>query len=315
MSRNLRQHPLDLDTSLHPAAHHLDQRRPHVPRPAPEPAVFGAKYTTQGPCASPSAPGGPPCRTAGSAPPATRPAASRPPPSRATNRCRRSNSVGVDILDQSVLCVFITQVCSPPGRDDQPPPIARVAATRSLNPSTDNRCDHTTAPAVRSTTATASPDRRHRRRRRRPRPHRAASHTPRPPAAARSASGWNGCVTTTKPKSSLDGRWTMPPLVGTPQHPGFRRHAAWVSPPHARRRRESNFPRTSDSRPSNRLLCGSASNPSIDTPSTPGAPLFALTLCPGLPRGPPTSKSRTACPPATSTDSPPDSYPPHTGFG
>lgn len=101
------------------------------------------------------------------------------------------------------LCVFITQECAASSHDDQQPSIARVTAARSARPWADNRCATAgslrsvhecdsvtcppTAPAHTNTTSV---------------PRRLTNNT----ANRSPRNGWNGCVTMTKPKSSLHDR-------------------------------------------------------------------------------------------------------------
>ena len=83
-------------------------------------------------------------------------------------------------------------------------------------------------------------------------------------------------MTTTKPKSSLDVA-ALCRLRGHARASSCLRRAASVSPPRAPEA-ESRCPRTSDSRPCTGCPAGRPRTPRYVTPSTPGAPLFALTF-------------------------------------
>ena len=132
-------------TGMHAAAHHIQQRRGHIPQPPPT-SRLRREVRHRGHAVRPRRSGSRPCRSGGSVPPATRPAAAPPSPSRATSRRRRSNSVRVDTLDRSFLCVIITQEYVAARHDDQQPRIARVTAPSAANPSADNRCRRTGSP-------------------------------------------------------------------------------------------------------------------------------------------------------------------------
>ena len=133
-----------LSVRSHAAAHHLQQRRGHIPRPPPtsrlrrEVDIGAMRFALGAAAAGLAAPPGlfhqrphqQPCTS----------------PSRATSRRRRSNSVRVDTLDRSFLCVIITQEYVAARHDDQQPRIARVTAPSAANPSADNRCRRTGSP-------------------------------------------------------------------------------------------------------------------------------------------------------------------------
>ena len=175
-------------------------------RARPRPAGFGVKYA-YGPCGSPPAhrqPARPHRRVCSVNDPTNTPSTSG---SRAASRARRATSADVDMSASAsplpILCVCITQDYAAASHDDQQLSIARVTAARSARPATDNlcatagslrsvhECDSVTcpptAPAHTNTTSV---------------PRRLTNNT----ANRRPHNGWNGCVTTTKPKSSLHDR-------------------------------------------------------------------------------------------------------------
>ena len=175
-------------------------------RARPRPAGFGVKYA-YGPCGSPAVhrqPARPHRRVCSVNDPTNMPSTSG---SRAASRARRATSADVDRSANAspppVLCVSITQDYAANSHDDQQPSIARVTAARSAKPATDNRCANAgslrsvhecgsvtcplAAPAHTNTTSV---------------PRRLTNNT----ANRSPRNGWNGCATTTKPKSSLHDR-------------------------------------------------------------------------------------------------------------
>ena len=103
----------------------------------------------------------------------------------------------------SFLCAFITQDYVATSHDDQQPRIARVTAARSARPRTDNRCVPGGPPrSVHDSGSVTCPPTAQAHTNTRLAPRRLTNNT----SNRSPCNGWNGCVTTTKPKSSLHNR-------------------------------------------------------------------------------------------------------------
>ena len=173
-------------------------------RARPRPPGFGVKYA-YGPCRWPPAhrqSARPHRRVCSVNEPTNTPATSG---SRAASRARRATSADVDMSASAplFLCVFTTQECDANSHDDQQPRIARVTAARSARPWTDNRCAPGGSPrSVHDSGSVTCPPTAPAHTNTRPAPRRLTNKTSR----RRPFSGWNGWVTTAKPKSSLHDR-------------------------------------------------------------------------------------------------------------
>ncbi len=186
----------------------------------PRAAVFGAKKA-YGPCGSPPAhrqPGLPHRRVCSVSEPDS---TCSPPPSRAASARRRDSSRRVGRparpASSSFFCSFITKEYAAARHDDQRPCSARVAAPSAASPSADSRPDPGGSPrsvhACGSVIWPLNPP--------------AQTNTmsaPRRLAYKISSrcpfSGWNGWVTMTKPKGSLDNA-ALCRLRGNSERPHF----------------------------------------------------------------------------------------------
>jgi hypothetical protein len=152
-----------------------------------------------GPCGSPSAhrqPGRPHRRVCSTTEPASTCCTS---PSRAASRRRRASSARVEA--SVTLYVFTTQDDAPHATHDQQPSIPRVTPASAANPAADRRNSPGSPPrSVQDRGSVTCPLA--------PSEHTSTESAPRFLANSTCnrcpRNGWNGCVTTTQPKSVLD---------------------------------------------------------------------------------------------------------------